>query len=42
MLLERLAGRFRLAAVAIEKVVEANGQGTWQFTIEDTEDNLVS
>lgn len=36
-LFERLAGRFRPAAVAIEKIIEGNEQGAWKFAIEDTE-----
>ncbi|KAI8595060.1 hypothetical protein EDD21DRAFT_425759 [Dissophora ornata] len=42
MLLERLAGRFRPALVAVEKIIEGNGQRAWQVAIEDTEDKLAS
>ncbi|KAG0339835.1 hypothetical protein BG000_001232 [Podila horticola] len=42
MLFEKLVGRFRPAAVAIEKIIEGIEQGAWQFAIEDTEDKLVS
>lgn len=41
MLFKRLAGRFRPVVVAIEKIVEGNEQGAWQFANEDTEDQLV-
>jgi len=37
MLFERLAKRFRPAAVAIEKIVEGSEEGAWQFAIKDTE-----
>ncbi|KAF9380214.1 hypothetical protein CPB97_008510, partial [Podila verticillata] len=40
MLFKRLAGRFRPVVVAIEKIVEGNEQGAWQFANEDTEDQL--
>lgn len=42
LLFERLAGRFRPVAVAIEKIVEGNEQGPWRIAIEDTENKLVS
>ncbi|KAF9372065.1 hypothetical protein CPC16_002671, partial [Podila verticillata] len=37
-LFERLAGRVRPAAVAIEKIIEGDEQGAWKFVIEDAED----
>ncbi|KAG0360357.1 hypothetical protein BGX24_005575 [Mortierella sp. AD032] len=40
MLFEKFAGRFRPAAVAMEKIVERNEQGAWKVAIEDTEDRL--
>ncbi|KAF9179047.1 hypothetical protein BGZ51_007276 [Haplosporangium sp. Z 767] len=42
MMLEKLRGRFRPIVVAIEKIIEGNGQGAWQVAIKDTEDKLVS
>ncbi|KAF9177539.1 hypothetical protein BGZ51_008654 [Haplosporangium sp. Z 767] len=42
MLFEKVAGRFRPAAVAMEKIVERNEQGAWKVAIDDTEDRLVS
>ncbi|KAF9080259.1 hypothetical protein BGX23_002403, partial [Mortierella sp. AD031] len=41
MLFEKFAGRFRPAAVAMEKIVEGNKRGPWKVAIEDTEDKLL-
>ncbi|KAF9178381.1 hypothetical protein BGZ51_007824 [Haplosporangium sp. Z 767] len=42
MMFERLRGRFRPIVAAIERIIEGNGQDTWQVAIKDTEDKLVS
>ncbi|KAF9322517.1 hypothetical protein BG006_002321, partial [Podila minutissima] len=42
MLCEKFVGRFRLAIVAMEKIVESNEQAAWKINIEDKEDKLVS
>ncbi|KAF9344405.1 hypothetical protein BGX26_004416 [Mortierella sp. AD094] len=42
MLVEKLVGRYRPIAVAIEKIIEGNEHGPWKFAIEDTEAKLVS